>query len=150
MSGSLHSTGSIGAEFKLAASDTSKKRPDRRKRVPPVSIRFNEDERKLLREHAGKEPLSTYVRNFVVKAHGGKVKRKKTATADFQDMALVLSALGRSELSHLLRDALSASESGALQLEPETEAALRQACEDIADMRGDLIKALGLRNEVEP
>ena len=93
MSGSLLSTGSIGAEFKQATSQKTEKKRDRRKRVPPVSIRFSDEERELLQKHAGNARLSTYLREYVVKTHGGKVKRKKAPTADFQEIARVLSAL---------------------------------------------------------
>lgn len=150
MSGSMFSSEGISAEFQVKSAQNGKKKRDRRKRVPPVSIRFSEVERELLRKHAGNERLSTYVRQYVIKAHGGKVKRKKVASADYQDIARVLSALGRLELAGMLRDILLACKVGRLHLKPETDAALQQACADIAEMRRMLVKALGLRNEIEP
>ena len=147
MSRSSFPTMPVSATFKVAAEN---KKPDRRKRTPPVSIRFSEDERDLLREYAGNERLSTYVRHYVVKGHDGKPKRKSSPSADFQETARVLSALGRSELATLLRDTLSAYEAGQLRLEPETETAIRRACADITAMRSALVKALGLRSDVAP
>ena len=149
MSGFSFSSDGISAEFQVkSAQPKNKKKRDRRKRVPPVSIRFSDDERALLQKHAGNERLSTYVRQYVIKAHGGKVKRNKIASADYQDIARLLSALGRLELAVMLRDILLACEVGRLHLQPNSEASLQQACTDVADMRRMLVKALGLRAEV--
>ena len=76
MSGILQSPKSISAAFQ---SQTRKRKPDRRKRTPPVSIRFSDAERGLLSEYAGDQPLSRYVRDFVPKAHGTGRKRKNAA-----------------------------------------------------------------------
>ena len=54
MSGILQSPKSITADFQA---QTRKQKPDRRKRTPPVSIRFSDDERDLLSGHAGNQPL---------------------------------------------------------------------------------------------
>lgn len=43
--------------------------------------------------------------------------------------------------------AATACDGSALLLSPDAELALDQACRDIADMRRDLISALGLKSE---
>lgn len=141
MSGSLSSTGSVATAFRASA---QARKPDHRKRTPPVSIRFTDDERARLASFAGDQPLSRYVRDFVLKGH--EIAKRKTAPApERKEMAQLLSVLGRSELAPLLRDTLVAIDEGGLLLEPNTEADLRLACAEISEMRCDLMKALGLR-----
>jgi hypothetical protein len=55
----------------------------------------------------------------------------------------VLGALGRSRLSSNLNQLAKAVNTGSLPVTPETEADLRQACRDVAEIRADLLRALG-------
>lgn len=147
MSGSLSST-KVSSTFQQSVRP---RKPDRRKRVPPVSIRFSDEERRLLASHAGNKPLSTYVREYVTQAHSGKVrKRSRSSAHDPKLTAQLLSTLGRSELAGLLRDTLRAVDNGALILNGETEAQLRQASAELMVMRQMLIEAFGLRCGVSP
>lgn len=147
MSGSL-TLQRISEDFSKSARS---RKPDRRKRTPPVSIRFSDDERDLLSPFAGNLPLSTYVRAYVVKAHEGKKpRRRQVSKADPKLAAQLLSALGRSELAPLLRDALSAVDAGKLNLDWRIEADLRVACAEISAVRRELMKALGLRSDISP
>ncbi|TPW26421.1 hypothetical protein FJU08_22325 [Martelella alba] len=101
----------------------------------------------MLASHAGDKPLSTYVRDYVLRAHKAKRRpRRKQATADQKELALLLALLGRSEISPLLREVLSCAETRKLLLDEEIKAELRQACADIATIRTTLILALGLRS----
>lgn len=121
------------------------RKPDRRKRTPPVSIRFSDDERALLEPHAGNKALSTYVREYVVRTHQGKRKSPSRGVSDPVIAAQLLSALGRSEIPALLRQTLEAVDSGQLMLTGDTERQLRQANENIDLMRLLLVQSLGLR-----
>ena len=121
------------------------RRPDKRKRVPPVSIRFNDEERMLLASYAGNKPLSTYVREHVVRAHQGKRKSPARGVTDPVLAAQLLSALGRSEIPALLLRTLEKVENGTLVLSDETELRLREAQEEIDLMRLLLVQSLGLR-----
>lgn len=123
------------------------RKPDKRKRVPPVSIRLSDEERALLAPHAGKKPLSTYVREHVVRAHQGKRKSPAKSITDPVLAAKLLSALGRSEIPALLRQTLDEVDSGHLSVSRKTEERLRRAQEDIDLMRLLLVQSLGLRQE---
>lgn len=147
MSGSLSSSGSIASTFRTSA---QARKPDRRKRTPPVSIRFSDEERARLASFAGEQPLSRYVRDFVLKGHDIAKRRKSAPAPERKEIAQLLSALGRSELASLLRDTLAAIDDGGLLLEPDTEADLRLACAEISKMRCDLMKALGMRGDIVP
>lgn len=143
MSGSI-SAKRMGSDFREAVRT---RKPDRRKRVPTVSIRFSDEERQMLARHADGKPISRYVRDCVLKAHGAKrqgLSRSPDATR--KEIARVLGILGRSDLSALLRDIVRAVDTGGLLLDAQTEGDLRQACADIAVMRGALLGALGLRS----
>lgn len=142
MSGSLQSPKSISATFQ---SQIRNRKPDRRKRTPPVSIRFSDAERGLLSKYAGDQPLSRYVREFVLRAHKAGPKSRKPPRVERQEIARALSLLGRCELAPLLRDSLSAVEAGRLLVDRKTQDDLRVACDEISDLRRDLMTALGLR-----
>lgn len=141
MSGSLPLE-TIAGDFRAAA----KPQPPRKKRLPPVSVRFSADERAWLEQQAGGQPLSGYIREAVLRGSGIKRKpRKQMPVKDHEALARVLSLLGRSEIGRMLGGILLAVKMGELHLDDETEFEVRQACADITAMRCDLIVALGLR-----
>ncbi|MEL6999794.1 MAG: hypothetical protein AAFP68_16155 [Pseudomonadota bacterium] len=75
-------------------------------------------------------------------------KRRVSGKAPIKDhaaLAQVLSALGRSRIARDLETLEWAERDGVLHLDPSTASALRQATADIAAMRQDLVRALGLR-----
>lgn len=148
MNGSLQKSAQISGEFDQSA---RVRKPDRRKRTPPVSIRFSDDERQLLTSYAGDKPLSSYVRDYVMRAHNGKTqKRNRISTADPKQSAQLLGMLGRSELTSQLREILNRADHDTFFLDRNTEAQLRKACAEIIDMRQMLMKGLGLRNDASP
>lgn len=145
MSGSVTSIA-----IKDTFSSSTKTKPSKKKRTPPLSIRFSDEERALLKQRAGSESLSAYIRQ---RALDGDVTARKTRgrtpIKDHEALARVLSALGRSELHKTLSFIISLSEIGALFFDEEEQDSLRIACADIAAMRSDLVAALGLRSECE-
>lgn len=112
----------------------------------PVSIRFTPEERAQIERDAGGKSLSRYIRErlFGSKAKGRTVR---APTKDHAALARVLSALGRSNLARECAALTKAAQDERVILDADSAAALRQACTDIAIMRQELVKALGLRPE---
>lgn len=131
MSGPGSST-SIGSTFRSSA----KPKPTRKKRTPPVSIRFSDDERVWLEAQAKDQPVSRYIRDAVLSGSGVKRRSKRRMPVkDHEALARVLSLLGRSETGRMLGGILFAIELGKLELDSDAEANLRKACEDVTAMR---------------
>lgn len=130
---------SIKQSFEQSAGPAKPKRP------APFSIRLSEDERAVLKRKAGKKPLGAYVR---AKLLGDEETRRKPSRAPSIDYALlgqVLGMLGKSDQVRCLFLLAVAAEAGRLELRGEDSAALNEACDHIHDMRGMLVKALGLK-----
>ena len=121
--------------------------PAPKKRTPPVSVRFSEEERMLLRQLAGNERLSSYIRRCAL---NGDVTARKSSSRnpvrDHEALARVLSALGQTEIVAKFDVLVAKLIEDATVLDEGTEALLWAACSDVAAMRCDLIVALGLRN----
>jgi hypothetical protein len=62
---------------------------------------------------------------------------------DKEALGRVMGALGAAHLSANLNQLAKAVNTGSLPDTPETEAELQEACRKIADMRTDLLRALG-------
>ncbi|WP_419907889.1 hypothetical protein [Hoeflea sp.] len=111
---------------------------------PPYSIRFTFEERARLDADRGNKPLSVHIRE---RLFGDDVSpRKKIGNSPVQDMEAlgrVLGALGASRLSSNLNQLAKAVNTGSLPVTPETEADLKNACREIAELRADLLRALG-------
>lgn len=143
MSGSLSSR-----VIKSTFTSSSKAKPSKQKRTPPVSIRFSDEERVLLKKRAGSQCLSAYIRHCAL--DGDVTPRKtrgRTPVKDHQALAHVLSALGRSELHKSLSSIIALSNEGEPLFDERVQKALWRACTDIADMRADLVTALGLHGK---
>lgn len=139
-SGRMHTP--LDAAFQPAA------RPPRKKsRLTPVSVRFTAEERAQIEREAGQKSLSLYVRERLFGESAKRAPSPRTPLQDHAALAQVLSALGRSNLAHDFDALLQEVRGGSLPLSSETEAAIGQACADIAAIRRDLVKALGLKPE---
>jgi len=112
----------------------------------PVTIRFTHDERARLEQEAGERTLSAHVRSrlFGAKQHRGPDRRP---SVDSVALARVLAMLGQSAVSTNLAAVTMAIRTGTLDAGPMTLAMLNQACTDVACMRRDLIRALGIKPE---
>lgn len=109
----------------------------------PFSIRLTDAEKRLLLERAGRVPLGTYIRDMLLSGDvQAKRRRVSNPVADDAALARVLAMLGQSRLSNNLNQLAKAVNIGALPVTPETEIA--DACRAVSDMRGDLVRALGL------
>jgi hypothetical protein len=115
-----------------------------RKVPPPFSLRLTAEERARLEADAAGKPLGAYVRSRLFGEEATPRKRKgKSPLKDQEALGRVLGALGRSSLSSNLNQLARAVNTGTLPVHPETEAELRNACQDIKAIRADLLQALG-------
>lgn len=114
------------------------------KRPAPFSLRLTKDERARLERDAGPLSLNAYIRERLFGESASPRRRaKKAPVQDRQELAKVLSALGRSSLSSNVNQLAKGLNTGTLPAMPETDEAIRKACYDIACMRMTLMKALG-------
>lgn len=125
-------------EIAAAEADAPKKYP------PPFSLRLTQEERARLEAEANGKPLGAYIRERLL---GDDVApRKKPGNSPVKDkeaLGRVVGALGASRLSSNLNQLAKAVNTGSLPVTPETEAELVEACREIADVRADLLRALG-------
>lgn len=122
----------------------SAKPAKRRSKLTPVSVRFTANEKAKIKRDAAGQPLSAYIRECVLRA-GTSAGTSASSRNRKPELARVLAALGRSNLARDFENLSYAVRDGTVYLSAESEAALCQACSDIAAMRRDLLKALGLR-----
>jgi hypothetical protein len=118
-------------------------------RQPPTkvfSIRLTERERELLGEKAGVVPMGAYVRQrlFSPDEANTRLRRHRGRSVDQEALSRVLASLGQSRLSSNLNQLAKAVHLGVLPVTPETELELTDACRAVSEMRGALMKALGL------
>lgn len=124
---------------------------EKKKYPPPFSLRLTENERARLEAEAGDLSLSAYIRERLFGDEASP--RKKPGNSPVRDkeaLGRVVGALGASRLSANLNQLAKAVNSGSLPVTPETEADLKEACADVADIRADLLRALGLSPEGGP
>lgn len=115
----------------------------RRKTPPPFSLRLTEAEKARLKAEAGGRPLGAYIRE---KALGPKAeKRRGEIVKDYEKLAMVLAALGRSHLASNMNQIAKAANMGSLPVTLEVVQELLEACAAIREMREALIAALGVK-----
>ncbi len=132
---------SVKRAFSAAAAHSPKK--SKRRYTPPFSLRFTIDERKRLDEMAGNQPLGSYIRNRLFNEHVDKRRTVKKPAPDSAMLALLLSELGQSRLASNINQLAKAANMGTLDITPEIELEIEQACSEIQAMRALLIAALG-------
>ena len=113
----------------------------------PFSLRLTTEQRRELETRAGTLPLGEYIRTrlFSDTTPREPARRHARPVADHKALAELLAKLGASRLASNMNQLARAANSGALPVTPETEAALRQACADIAAMKALLMQALGFQ-----
>ncbi|MEM1151614.1 MAG: hypothetical protein AAGI03_13835 [Pseudomonadota bacterium] len=113
-----------------------------------LTLRLSTTERTELERLAAGQSLSAFVRaKLFGKAAIRRQKTIRTPIADHRALARVLSALGKSSVTADLARLHWASATGTVNLDIETTAAVQRACTEIATMRQDLVRALGLRSD---
>lgn len=130
--------------------------PPRRNKRPgttarPFSIRLTEDERRLLLERSGKQPLATYLRDLILGAASQAPRQRSVSKVqDGEALARVLAALGQSRIASNLNQLAKAVNIGVLPVTPETDRDISEACSAIIAMRRDLMRALGIAEGGRP
>lgn len=115
-----------------------------KKRPAPVSVRFSDDERKRLEMDAEGVPLGTYIKGRLFADSSGY--RARSVVQDYELLAQLLAAMGRSNMFANLDVLAREAEAGNLTLSPEAEYEIGVACACVLQIRDDLIYALGLRS----
>lgn len=111
---------------------------------PPFSLRLTHEERARLEAEAKGKPLGAYIRERLFGDAAAPRKRVGNSPVKDKDaLGRVVGALGASRLSANLNQLAKAVNTGSLSVTPETETELVEACREIADMRADLLRALG-------
>ena len=129
----------------FSAATASLPKKSKRRYTPPFSLRLTVEERKRLDELAGNQPLGSYIRNRILGEQTEKRRKIKKPTPDTALLALVLGEFGRSRLASNINQLAKAANIGILDVTPETEREIVQACAEIQAIRVLLITALGWR-----
>ncbi|MEM6410152.1 MAG: hypothetical protein AAF683_01295 [Pseudomonadota bacterium] len=150
---SIGANGMLNAAFGTAASGGVQ--PTRHESDAPqtskpkpvyVSLRVTAEEKARLKKDAAGLSLSDYVRGQLLGDEATPRRtRGKFPVEDHAALSKVLRALGQSGLAADFETLSWAERDGTLVLDAESNQALRQACADVAAIRRDLIKALGLQ-----
>jgi hypothetical protein len=118
------------------------------KRLAPFSIRLTEADRARLAIEAAGAPLGAYIKTKLLADAPVSRKRKSGQTVeDRQALARALALLGGSEIFASLGELAELAKDGALPFSPKIEAELRKALAEVRELRGLLMRALGLKPE---
>ena len=121
-----------------------------KKTPPPLSLRLTEAERAALEKAAGNASLSEYIRQRVFgEAVQKRKSRHRNPVKDQQALAHVLGLLGQTRIANNLNQLAKDSNCGALVLDEDTNAKIEEAYAHVISMRNELIRALGLIEEVD-
>lgn len=129
------------------ANQSKPPKPAKRKRSAPISLRLTEAEHARLARDAAGMPINGYVRDRLFGGDGKRPSKRGLAPVkDYEALAQVLSALGRSNLHRNIGTIAEAVRGGTIHLCPDVECSVSEACAHIAAMRRDLVRALGLKS----
>jgi hypothetical protein len=120
--------------------------PDQKeKRSSPYCIRLSEDERARYECGAAGTSLASFIKLCVERYLGSPVSRHgfSLSATDREAFARLLGWLGQSRIASNLNQLAKAVNTGTLDLTPETEADLRNACRAIITMSEKLVEVLG-------
>lgn len=122
-------------------------KPKKRKRPSPVFIRFSAEELERLRAEAGSRSLNGYIRS---RLFGSTIKTRRAPLStkpNTAPLSLLLRNLGDWDLTWALKELELGVDEGVILLDVDTCNTVREACADIAAMRHELMRALGLRDQ---
>jgi hypothetical protein len=119
------------------------------RRPAPFSLRLSADERARLERAAAGAPLAAYIKAVLFTSDNppaGHAARLTIArTVDRRLMARALALIGAQRLSNNLNQLARAANTGSLDVRPNTEGQLQEACAQVRQMRDALMRSLGLR-----
>lgn len=127
----------------LSAAARPEPKPKRKKRPSPISIRVTDEERAELQAMAGRTPVGAFIKECVFKGRTPRKGRHSNPIEDFDTLARVLSALGRSDVFRNLDALVVQVEAGTVDLSDEHIQTILAVCACVTSMRADLIRALG-------
>lgn len=144
------SLSNIGPLFSKAASPKQETVAEiSSKPLLPVSLRVTPEEKSLLQDAAGKQSVSSYIRDRVFGDDTADLprrrKRQRQAEPDVTLIAKLLGMLGQDDMTQALFVLLLAAKAGELEAMPDASDKLDTACNHIADMREMLILALNVK-----
>ncbi|MCF8467804.1 MAG: hypothetical protein K9G33_10420 [Sneathiella sp.] len=134
----------LGKDFERAAMNS---RPAKPKGLSPISLRLSAQERSRLQYDAGNQSISAYIRSRLFGDEVAPRRRRQRPVQDHEALARVLAAFGQSGIAPSFARIAKAADTGTLETGPELRAQLEAACAEIAAIRHDLIRALGLSPE---
>lgn len=125
--------------------DSREFKKPRKKYAPPFSIRLTLAERARLDTEAGPLPLSDYIRTRLFDTPDTRQRVFRRPVQDAEALAHVLAALGNSRMAGNLYQIVRAVHEGTLSLTPDQQQDMELALQDIRQMRGLLMQALGMK-----
>ena len=116
----------------------------RSKYPPPFSMRFTEDERRVLEMAAAGRPLAACIRWLIFKEDMPELPKRRTreqmASLERKELSKLLGTLVKSRISQNINQLAKAANSGSLPVNHEVVEELNNACATIRWMRTTLIK----------
>lgn len=107
----------------------------------PFSIRFTPEERAFFESCANGRPLDVFIRALLLE-HACREKQIPNSAEERAQLALILAALGRSDLAANLHIIAEAAQLGLLSSDQALAASLNEAIRNIQEMRDSLLLAL--------
>lgn len=111
----------------------------------PFSLRLTKADRAMLERQAGRMALGSYIRARLLGGMEIPSRSPGMTALDRKALTQCLGELGRSRVAENLSRIRRTADAGLLPLTPETDAALRSACEAVVDMKRMLMAKLGIR-----
>lgn len=115
------------------------------KKPVPFSIRLSPQERELLQEQAGNQPLGVYIRQRLLGEKVTKRRQSRRPQANDRQVAAVLAMLGQSNIPNNLNQLARHANMGTLEITQDVQGDLKDACAAVLAMRDALLVALGMQ-----
>ena len=113
-----------------------------------LTIRLTPEEHAQLERFAAGLPKSTYAKERLFGTSATKHKsRGKFPVSDHEALAQALGLLGRSGTGHNLQEIAESIKTGNVAITPEVETAIKNACVELHEIRGLIVRALGLKEQ---
>lgn len=108
-----------------------------------LSVRMSRTERDALKERAGSDRISVFVRKQLF----GKHASKRSGQPAKPQIAEILGKLGASGALAALKDLSEAAHHGTLELDHDQTIQIEIACGDIAEIKSLLMRALRIKED---
>lgn len=100
----------------------------------------------------GEPPMAVFLRSLIFDEAllSKRRKSRKSPIKDHQVLASLQGELGQSRIANNINQLAKSANSGSLEVSPDTEKALQNACSDVRWIRYMVMKALGVEPGDEP